>query len=251
MTFGTLNNLNSLGGLGTQKSSVSSFSPSQIPGLSLWFDATRNVYSDAGVTPAVNGGVVQQWNDQSASAKNATGLGTQRPTYNTNIQNGLPGITFDGITNVLTTPIMTLGQPITIFAVMNQKTWVSQNGLFDGIALDNMLLYQNSASPQLRMYGTGSGSNVNFSGLGVNTFGIMNISFNGTSSYYRLNNAAKVTQTTNITGTPNGLVLGRESGFQFGNVIYSEFIVYNVNLSDSDCALVNRYLGSKWAITVT
>ncbi len=247
MAFGNLNNLNSLGGLGTSGKSV--FSPSQLGNLSLWFDATRNVYSDSGTTPCVNGDPVQQWNDQSTSAKNLSGVATARPTYNTNIQNGLPGITFDGVNDVMATAAMTLNQPITVFIVMNQVTWTNQDGIFDGLSLDTMLLYQDTASPQLRAYsGVGGG---NFSGLAVNTPGIMNMGYNGASSYYRLNNGAKVDPAATFSGNPGGLTLGREFGLAYGNFVVNEFILYNTALSDSSCALVNRYLGTKWGITVS
>ncbi|MBK7651807.1 MAG: hypothetical protein IPJ20_15265 [Flammeovirgaceae bacterium] len=39
-----------------------------------------SVFSDAGTTPSVNGGAVQQWNDQSGYANHATTVAGQ-PTY--------------------------------------------------------------------------------------------------------------------------------------------------------------------------
>ncbi|HMW26649.1 MAG TPA: hypothetical protein PKC51_08420, partial [Ferruginibacter sp.] len=46
------------------------FSHAQIPapGNILWLKADAGAYSDAGITPAVNGQTVQQWNDQSGNA---------------------------------------------------------------------------------------------------------------------------------------------------------------------------------------
>lgn len=63
--------------------------------LILWLDAGKDVYSDAGVTPSLDGGIVQQWGDQSGSGNNATKTSNE-PTYD-EIQatiNGAPAITF-------------------------------------------------------------------------------------------------------------------------------------------------------------
>lgn len=249
MPFQSLNNLNNIGAL-SAGSIGSAFSPTNIAGLSLWFDANRSVFSDNGVTPAVNGDPVQQWNDLSASANNLTGSLTARPTYNTNVQNGLPGITFDGINDTMVTSAMTLAQPLSVFAVMNQKTWVSNGGMFDGLSSDTMLLYQNNVTPQLRIYAT-QGSLANLTTFTINTFGVLDAQYNGVSSFVRLNNGSKVLAGQSLTGTPGGLTLGKETGFGFGNVLYCEILIYNTALSDTNASQVNSYLGKKWGITVS
>ncbi len=229
------------------------FNSGTVSGLALWFDSTRGVFTDAGTTPATDGGRVVQWNDFSSSGKNlsATLASADRPTYNTNIKNGLPGITFDGVANVLVTGAMTLPQPVSIFAVMNQKTWTSGGGMFDGGTADNMLLYQVTASPDLRMYGSTGGAANFLTTLATGTFGVADFQFNRTSSFYRLNNGSKTLIVEDITGTPGGLTLGREIGFGFGNVIYCEFLVYQSAVSDADASTIIRYLGAKWGITVS
>ncbi len=250
MHFGNLNGLKNLAGLGV--SSNIAFSPNQISGLSLWFDATTSVFSDGGTTPATDGQTVAQWNDLSLSAKNLTAVGSAKPTYNTNIQNGKPGITFDGVANVMATGAMTLNQPTSVFAVMNQKTWTAGGGMFDGNVVDNMLFYQVTASPDLRMYGSTGGATQLLTTLAINTFGVVDLQYNGLSSFYRLNNGSHVAIAENITGTPGGLTLGREIGFNFGNVIFCEFIVYGgTAVTDAQATLINRYLGNKWGITVS
>lgn len=67
-----------------------------ITGLGVWLKANTGVFADAGVTPAVDGGSVQRWADQTSLANNATQTGT--PIYNTsnNLINFNPTIFYDG-----------------------------------------------------------------------------------------------------------------------------------------------------------
>ena len=63
------------------------FAPTMIPSLSLWFDA-----SDPG-TITQSGGLVSEWRDKSSNAYSVIqGTASNRPTYATNLLNGLPGI---------------------------------------------------------------------------------------------------------------------------------------------------------------
>lgn len=66
------------------------FIPTQVSGLVLWLDA-----SDA-TTITQSSGNITQWRDKSTSALTATGV--SNPQYVTNVQNGFPGISFDGST---------------------------------------------------------------------------------------------------------------------------------------------------------
>lgn len=66
-----------------------------------WWDANYFAYSNAGTTLATNGQGVQQWNSRSASIIASQATSGLRPTYQTNIQNGLPGILFDNTDDVM------------------------------------------------------------------------------------------------------------------------------------------------------
>ncbi len=71
--------------------------PLDVSGVSLWLKADQGVYSDAGVTPAVNGGTVQQWNDFSGNNRHAIQTtAANQPLLATNVLNGRPAIRFDG-----------------------------------------------------------------------------------------------------------------------------------------------------------
>lgn len=231
---------------------IKQFSPTDLGGLTLWFDASSpTVYSDAGTTLATNTQTVQQWTDKSTSAKNLTQASAGlRPVYNTNVQNGLPIITFDGSDDVLQTAAMTLNQPEHIFIMFRQVSWTGNDRVWDGVSgLNAMTLYQRSATPQLGMYAGADAPNT--TGLAVNTFGILDCLYSSSASTIRVNNGAKTTGDAS-TNNAGGFSLGADATlFQAGNIGVGEVLIYNVALSDANAAKVIRYLGTKWGVTIS
>lgn len=72
-----------------------SMDPANLTGIKLHLRADAGVYKDAGVTLAVDGDTVQQWNDQSGLGNNFTqATAGNRPTFKTAIVNGLPVVRF-------------------------------------------------------------------------------------------------------------------------------------------------------------
>jgi hypothetical protein len=64
---------------------------------SLWLRADAGTFSDAGSTPALNNVRVQQWNDQSGNARNASqSTLLNRPFFHLNVNNGRPALRFTG-----------------------------------------------------------------------------------------------------------------------------------------------------------
>ena len=67
------------------------FTPLMIPSLALWFDA-----ADPG-TITQSGGTVSEWRDKSSNAYSVfQPNASYRPTYGTNLLNGLPGVQLSG-----------------------------------------------------------------------------------------------------------------------------------------------------------
>jgi hypothetical protein len=65
--------------------------------LILWFNAKQGVFSDAGVTPAVDAGTVQQWNDLSGNGYHLVqATGANRPLYDVDGLNNLPALVAGG-----------------------------------------------------------------------------------------------------------------------------------------------------------
>lgn len=77
-------------------------SPTNIPNLNLWYDSSVSSTATFNPVPA-NGGAVQNWLDLKATGRNANqNTGTRQPVWNSNQQNGLGSINFDGSNDVLT-----------------------------------------------------------------------------------------------------------------------------------------------------
>ena len=100
---------------------VQSLLPNQVAGLSLWLDASdiSTLFQDTGATTPVttNGQSVARMNDKSGAGNNVTqATGTAMPTYQTNIQNGLPALSFDAGDHLNTAGTLN-SFPITILGV--------------------------------------------------------------------------------------------------------------------------------------
>jgi hypothetical protein len=74
------------------------WNPSMIS-TALWLDATDSS------TITEDGGVVSQWNDKSGNARNAAqSISDSRPTYTSDVLNGLPVLTLDGTDDYMVVP---------------------------------------------------------------------------------------------------------------------------------------------------
>jgi hypothetical protein len=74
------------------------WNPSMIS-TALWLDATDSS------TITEDGGVVSQWNDKSGNARNAAqSISDSRPTYTSDVLNGLPALTLDGTDDYMIVP---------------------------------------------------------------------------------------------------------------------------------------------------
>jgi hypothetical protein len=224
----------------------SAFVPSQIAGLIAWYDATSNVYN-AGTTPATNGQTVSQWTDKSGNGHHLIGTSTTKPVFNTNVQNGLPAVISDGISQFMQ-GTFTFNDPQHIFIAFNPVS-LSGGGAatFDGITGDQMLLY-NPVANLLRMYGFQAGSDL--TSLTQNTFMITdhlyhtgsNLVDNSSPSESRLNNGTKVGgDVGNDSG--GGFTIGSNANQtpsnRNSNTKYCEIVLYNVALSNANSSLVN------------
>lgn len=75
--------------------------PPQFGNLKLWFEADDTALNSSDA-PAGNNDGVKTWTDKSGSGNTLTqGTSSKRPTFQTNVQNGLPAVYFDGIDDVM------------------------------------------------------------------------------------------------------------------------------------------------------
>jgi hypothetical protein len=90
--------------------------PLPLTGQLVWYAANTESYSD--------GDAVGTLNDRSGNGRNATqATAGYKPTFKTNILNGLPGILFDGSNDRLEMPTtVAITDPITLIAVLQTVT---------------------------------------------------------------------------------------------------------------------------------
>lgn len=100
----------------------------------LWLKADAEVFTDAGITAAMNGQTVQQWNDQSCNGYNVTQTTvSNRPTWEQYAFNGKPALFFDGnagnyYLNNLTQNLVSPGAARTVFVVAKKRCLMDDGG---------------------------------------------------------------------------------------------------------------------------
>lgn len=197
------------------------------------------LYTDSVVQ---TGNAVRRWGDYLNSSNDLLVVSTRYPTL------GATGITFDGSDDFLTTGEKTLGQPITIYAVIKQLAWEEYDRLIDGNLGASMLLQQITASPQMRVYG--GGASTASGDASIDEWVIVTIQFNGASSSFQIDDADAITGDFG-TATPSGLSLGAgpSAGSDYNsNYEISELIVRDAADDAGEIAAVKNYLNAKYEI---
>ncbi len=249
MSYGNLSNLNSVASLGSGSGGSSGFSPGQISGIDMWLQSDSGVYVDAGVTLAVPGNTVEQWSSILPATLNLLKLtSSARPTYTSNSFGSQLGLAFDGTSDFMTVTVSAKTAQ-TLFFVIKSPTLTDGNFVFSyasdaGICQDSTTGYgwiSDAASGRQVINAVGTAACVIT--LKVVSAASMIIYSNGTQSN-SFDPQNSVTTSTNFTV---GAALG---GSPNTNVTIASILRYTSALSDSDRQNVERYLGSKYGITV-
>lgn len=221
------------------------FIPLQISGLYLWLRA------DMGITIATG---VSVWADQSgngdANRNAAQGTGANQPTYNATDANfaGKPSLTFAANSKLITgTWSVAIAQPATVFVVGKQDS--ATPGRY---AMDSL-----SDPPQFALFGDGTNQSHQFAGVdnvvaSTSSPKVTVLEYNGASSKQYLSSlTAAITGDAGTNGAA-GLSIGNYAGsLANGGWTLTEILVYNSILSASNRALVTKYLGSRYGITIS
>lgn len=226
-------------------SSVANASPGQevpltINNLALWLDA-----SDTD-TITESSGLISQINDKSGNNKNATASGSVRPTLVSSVLNGRSIMRFDSSDDYLN-----IGSAVTyrtVFVVAKSDDTVFSD--YPGIIGDFTGTSPNNGHVLNGIDGTTK--------LGSATSNYASAYRNGTSipgstghDFSPLNEfwvgafelSSAMTNTTSAIGMVNG-------GARYWDGDIAEVIAYSTTLSNTDRALVEAYLSTKWGITV-
>jgi hypothetical protein len=246
----------------------------------LWLKADAGVYQDAGVSLAMDGQNVQQWNDQSCNGFNASQPdATKRPTWQQYAFNGKPALWFDGVNgnywleNTVNTPVATAGSARTYFVVA--KAACNASGIYMGGHL--FTNRRNAVASTLEFVKNGNNgifhggnfmsnhpqaTSVNFEDGQKQPFvGTWTTEGTNTNLNFWFNGVAATTANANFmedNSTSLGYCVGdRRDAFQFdtpngqydwqGHI--AEIIVYDRVLSATERQAVESYLQQKYITT--
>jgi hypothetical protein len=236
-----------------------SFNPlTDLPSLVLWLDASQ-------LTGLSDGDAVASWTDLTANADHAVqATPTKRPTYETNVLNGLPVIRFDGVDDALVTSNVAIGtQKITVWAVVSATSGgdriIAEANVNFTIVSDAWMLLRGAANTvsiatrEAIPYGTADSvaTVTTTHRVVVATYDKSlstnegTISIDGDNSFTRVNNANH----TGTFGTYPVYVGARNAASFFLAGDIAEVGVCNAALTGADLTELQTYLTDKWGIT--
>lgn len=216
------------------------FTPASLPNLTAWYKADALVLSNADP--------VASWTDSSGAGNHIVGTLLQRPTYNTNVQNGLPAVTFDGVANELG-DAFTSAQPCTFYLAVKPVTFAVNARYFDGSAVNNSTFRQRGAADTIGLF---AGASLDTAAFGdfIGAWKIITVTANSVSSLIQVGSASAVTGDAGATN-PDGFTLGNApGGLAAINATFGEVVIYSAAHDAGTRALVQAYLSTKWNIAL-
>lgn len=216
-------------------------SPTMAQTLQAWFTADS-------ITGLTNGQPVSAWSDISGNSHNATASGTAEPTYTTNVLNGLPGVSFNGSSNVMKTSPFALSQPMTAFVVGKMLTNAEANRYWIDDLTGNSLAMSSPSSTNFSVTGT-TNHTIGQTVSDTADFAVMGGLWNGTSLSLSDYNGTLVTGDLG-TGAASGLTLGDygAGGPYYGYGYINEVFVYSGAPTTAQRQLLEGYLAWKWGL---
>ena len=237
------------------------FTPLMIPSLALWFDA-----ADPG-TITQSGGTVSEWRDKSSNAYSVfQPNASYRPTYGTNLLNGLPGVQLSGsrylyqlgsnMPNFSSSPATTVYMVAKNGSTLAPLGWNFLNtmtyiGALSGTPRYFFSFYEEN-TPRLSLYTNDvlAGFNSSYF-VPLNSNAIIGFAASATSNYLFFNGSNTAFTSTGAPPSANN-----ETWFFFGDDnsnyvtdenIY-EFVGFNTLLTSAQQQAVEGYLATKWGL---
>jgi len=237
------------------------FTPTMIPSLALWFDASDQT------TITQSSGTVSQWRDKSSNAYSVIqGTASNRPTYATNLLNGLPGIQLSATTylyqvgssmpNFSSSPATTVymvaknGSTMPNWNIINTMWFTGISGAtqryhfsFGYLTTNGITLFANGSAvvnPSAYVVPLNSNAIIGFSSSATSNF----IFYNGSNTAYASSGAL-----------PSA---NNSTWFLFGDARLStppvtdeniyEYVGFNTVLTTAQQQAVEGYLATKWGL---
>lgn len=240
------------GPVGFRLPSAAPFSPTNLPGLILWLDASQ-------ISGLSDGDSVTNWLDLSGNSNNATqSTASKRPTYQTNEQNGRAGVLGDGTDDVLDFSSAVIPRTnFSFYVVLRQPSTASLlriAGNCDSGSIDGFILINGSLEgPRywiLRNSG-GGGSDISMSPVpSVGTTYVLRLIMGDSVTTAYVNGASRGTSTCVALGVSGqNLQLfndGASSAASYSNCYLFEILAYNTAHDLQTQSQIEVYLNNRW-----
>lgn len=241
------------------------FDPRRIASLAFWLDA-----SDSSTIDTVSD-AVSEWRSKVGSGTATQGTAANRPVYTSAGRNGRNVVTFDGVESTadgdwLVTSTLSISQPFTVIWAGRSNGRLPNNTPADGPYVCD----GSTSTTRVALLWNADGTAATNGRLGLfagavvqpssgaqayNQWSVVSAVFNGSSSRLRAEGAQLASGNagaTNITALRLGARFDTSGAGNntFFEGPWGEFLIYNGALTDAQCLAVERYLGSRWGVSV-
>jgi hypothetical protein len=227
---------------------AATWAPTDITGCVVWLDADQ-------ITGLNDADEVLLWEDM-ASTNDAAGVTTAVPLYKVNIQNSLPVVRFDGTGDILTITGLgtgafngkTAGTGFFVFSPTNDTQYAVMGFSSSGGNV-GFWRYANDTNGYMALF---RANRLNALPLAQPTSGwhIHTVRSGPTDGYNYFREGSLDVDVAADWGVPANAVLGLEYSDTDFKGDMGEIIMYNVELSDANVAIVEAYLSAKWNIAL-
>lgn len=226
--------------------------------LESWYDGSDGT-SFVPNNPA-DGATFTQWTDKSAFAHNANPIGgaTTRASYQTNEQNTLSVVRFDGNDGLDINPYASLASApaLTVFAVMKMTSTTGNPRIFSTNSGATEFYYDTTAGKFVAEAAGGIGTSTvsNAAGFHTHVFAFDGSqTTNAASLKYRYDKTDITLSFTGTVGDTLGasnttLYIGNNNGANFYTGDIAEFLIFTHVLTATEIANVENYLSNKWGL---
>lgn len=235
----------------------------------LWLASGNNFYTDAGITNALNGQSVQQWNDISGNNNHAFQLtGANKPLFRANVSNGLSGIQLNGNMFLDGPALGIVGTSSYTYLMVFRDTVTTLGGINDGggdFILDrttatnnlvslkpisgNVYAFQKRNNAGGGLGGPSTTTNINPNNKIIEMRRDYNVNY---QIHYNGNLQNTLADSDGPTTPPNPRI-GRHATSTNGGLrgYINEFIIFNFALNSAQTIIMNNYLAAKYNIPLT
>ena len=160
------------------------------------------------------------------------------------------GILFDGSNDYMYMTNSGLDQPMTIYMVIKQESWVTSGTIMDGAGAQSCRLFQRTGTPGLSVL-INVGESPNNTNAPIGDFVVIVIKTNTTLNSFQINDTEAVTWEDETGAHMNALSLGRRAQ---GTAYYSNFrlkeIILRLGTDDaSTTSTIKTYLKARNNVT--